>query len=123
MDLVACDASLAAPLTGFCNELIAGVPHCFPVAPEDMATALDRVRDTWTMHRILVVPDGADLQGFAHYAVHRADEYYPEDTGFIVFLGYARGRRRAGQALLDAVESDLRKRGIASVRAFHQRYR
>ena len=40
MDLVSYDSFFHVSLTSFYNTLIAGVPHCYPVAPDELGTAL-----------------------------------------------------------------------------------
>ena len=123
MELVSYNTSFDRSLTSFYNAQIAGVPHCYPVAPDEIGVALAHPRESLQSQQILVATDAGKIRGFIHCAVQPIDEHYAQPTGIIVFLGYERGHRAVGQALLEAAEADFRQREIKSIVAFHQRYR
>ena len=65
----------------------------------------------------------AVLAGSAHYGISRGNERDPESLGILRFLHFERGRRAIGQALLEAVEDDLRRQQIDRINVFPQSYR
>jgi GNAT superfamily N-acetyltransferase len=97
------------------NDSVRFVPHCSPATPQELAEAFAGVN-----------PDGPDRRGMREEAIlaaREADRFlgfihvglgFPRDAsnpeyGVIRFFCYERGRRDAGQALIDAGESYLRR--------------
>lgn len=103
---------------------MSGVPHCHPVGEEEFGSALGTTVGEGPEHERLrsqaacVAREGETILGFVHTAVGPTED---EDLirGSIRFLWYERGRREAGQALLDAAEQDLRGKGMDRIEAIH----
>ena len=102
---------MAGELASHYNAATRVVPHCYPVGEDDMAAVLAHADGTdlgpLETESAIVVRDGSDLCGFAHYGVTDGDDQDAERRGIIRFLHYEKGRRAAGQALLEAVVEDL----------------
>src|SRR5258708_383028 len=122
MEIVSYEPSLAADLTTAYNRGVQAVPHCYPVAEEWIARVLAPTIGAGEPHPLLhseaafVAREGGAVVGFVHMAVGPMAKGEPE-RGSIRFLWYERGRRAAGQALLQAAESDLRRKGMCQVEA------
>jgi ribosomal protein S18 acetylase RimI-like enzyme len=122
MEIVAYEPSLTADLTAAYNRGVQSVPHCYPVAEEWIARVLAPTIGAGEPHPLLhsevafVAREGRAVVGFVHTAVGPGAEGEPE-RGSIRFLWYERGHRAAGQALLQAAESDLRGKGMRQVEA------
>jgi len=55
--------------------------------------------------------------------VERPEKEEDSEQGLVRFLGYRRGRRAAGQLLLEAAEEHCRQHDLTQVKAFESRYR
>ena len=131
MEIVQYTPDLQTSVTEFYNRLTAGVPHCYPVTENEFAAALRGI----TIGKIEKNDDGLRLdsqtafvaittgtvQAFIHVALVRIRE---ENIGIIRFLGYKRGVRRAGQAVLEKAEAYLKTFNVTRISAFtRSRYR
>ena len=126
MKIIPYDPSMLGDLTCYFNGAIECVPHCFPVEPREMEEELALPADSrrqMEAEQIVVIQAKAGIEGYAHYVISRGDERYPEPRAIIRFLHYDRGRRQVGQALIEAVEEDTRRRGIDTITAFPNPYR
>ena len=132
MEIFQYTPDLQALVTQFYNRLIADVPHCYPVTEEEFAIALRGVTTSKAEKNdgglgldsetaFVAVMEGA-VQAFIHVGIGRVRN---EDVGIIRFLGYERGTRRAGQAVLEKAETYLEAFGIIRLCAFRSecRYR
>lgn len=122
-DIVPYEPAMAAELVGLYNEAVQHVPHCYPVAAEKLAHALGpAMRQGPSLKRlhseaVFVARDGPSPTGFIHAAVQYAKGADLDEQGVVRFFCYRRGRRAAGQLLLDAAEDYLRRRGLRRVAA------
>ena len=127
MHITPYDSAMAVELTSHFNAAVAGVPHCYPVDPTEMETALTPAAQGDDKHleaeSVIAARNGDDICGFAHFGIRNGDERNPERTGIIRFLHFERGQRAVGQALLEAIEDDLRQQQIDRINAFSQAYR
>ena len=127
MHITPYDPSMVVDLTSHFNAAVAGVPHCYPADPTEMETALTPAPQGDDKHlaaeSVIVARRHGAILGFAHFGIRKVDENDPERTGIIRFLHFERGQRAVGQALLEAVEEDLRQQQIDRINAFSQRYR
>ncbi|MDE0553101.1 MAG: GNAT family N-acetyltransferase [Candidatus Poribacteria bacterium] len=120
-------------VTQFYNHLTTNVPHCHPVTEEEFAIAINRV----TTDKADLKENGLDsetafvaivngvIQAFIHVGISPAGEHRKENLGVIRFLGYERGARRVGQAVLEKAEAYLKTFNVSQISAFPQdcRYR
>jgi GNAT superfamily N-acetyltransferase len=108
------------------NEAATGTPYCYPVTPGTFASivpAAGRPPHAHLAHsEMLVARDDCEVVGFIHFGMQAPDRHGAW-SGVICFLCQRRGRRAAGQALLEAAEQRLRERGATEVLAFHQHHR
>ena len=125
MEIVQYTPDLRTSVTEFYNRLTADVPHCYPVTEDEFAAALRGV----TIGKAEKNDDGLKLdsqtafvaittgtvQAFIHVALVRIRD---EDVGVIRFLGYERGVRRAGQAVLEKAETYLKAFNVTRISAF-----
>jgi GNAT superfamily N-acetyltransferase len=119
---------MAGEVAALYNRLVEGVPHCYPVGEREFSAALELAARPVPPQRLhsqsaFVAREGGNLVGFSHAAVGPLEQW-PE-RGSIRFLGYERGHRRAGQALLEAAEAYLSDQGMERFDAFERedRYR
>ena len=133
MEILQYTPDMQEPLTQFYNRLTANVPHCYPVKEEEFAIAMHRI----TADKADIKDDGLDsetafvgiadgiTQAFIHVGIGRVGENGEENLGVIRFLGYERGARRAGQAVLERAEAHLKTFNVSQISAFPQdcRYR
>ncbi len=128
MDIVEYQPHYLPELTDFYNDLVRVVPHCYPVQAEELEKAFagqcgyEAYGERMKREAVFVAVD-REVVGFIHAGegVVRHDDATPQ--GAIRFLAYPRGRRGAGQALLDRAESWLRSCGLESVLVYRQAYR
>ena len=129
MNVVPYELAMAGELTSLYNELIRGVPHCHPVGLDEFAAALAPAAGEGTRAKRLhsaaavVATEGTSILGFVHAAVERPEKEADAEQGVIRFLGYRRGRRAAGQLLLEAAEEHCRRHNLTQVKAFESRCR
>ena len=133
MEIVQYTPDLQKPMTQFYNRLTADVPHCYPVKEGEFADAMHRI----TADKADIKEDGLDaetafvaivdgiIQAFIHVGISHIGENREEDVGVIRFMGYERGARRIGQAVLEKAETYLKTYNISKIFASPQecRYR
>ena len=133
MEIVQYTPDLQKPMTQFYNRLTADVPHCYPVKEEEFADAMHRI----TADKSDIKEDGLDaetafvaiadgiIQAFIHVGISHIGENREEDVGVIRFMGYERGARRVGQAVLEKAETYLKTFNVSKIFASPQecRYR
>jgi GNAT superfamily N-acetyltransferase len=128
MEIFQYTPDMQAPVTQFYNRLTANVPHCYPVTEEEFATAVRGVTtgkadknegglDSETA--FVAITEGA-VQAFIHVGLGQIRD---EDIGIIRFLGYDRGARHAGQAVLERVEAYLKAFNVTRIFAFRSNCR
>ena len=130
MEILQYTPDILSPLTQFYNRLTADVPYCYPVQEEEFATAVRGVTtgkadknegglDSETA--FVAITEGA-VQAFIPVGLGQIRD---EDIGIIRFLGYDRGARHAGQAVLEKAEAYLKAFNITRIFAFRSgcRYR
>ncbi len=133
MEILQYTADMQAPLTQFYNHLTTDVPHCYPVKEKEFAVALRGV----TTGKADIHEGGTDsetafvgmvnsaMQAFIHVGINQTGNNREEDIGVIRFMGYDRGARHVGQAVLEKAEDYLKTHNISRIFAFAQdcRYR
>jgi ribosomal protein S18 acetylase RimI-like enzyme len=132
MEILQYTPDMQASVTQFYNRLIANVPHCYPVTEEEFAIVLRGVTTGKTdknddglgldSETAFVAITGGAVQAFIHVGLIQIRD---EDVGVIRFLGYQRGARRVGQAVLERAEAYLKTFNVSQISAFPQdcRYR
>ena len=130
MEILQYTSDQQTPVTQFYNRLIANVPHCYPVTEEEFAIVLRGVttgkadkddfgRGLDSETAFVAMTEGA-VQAFIHVGLTQMRD---EDVGIIRFLGYERGARRAGQAVLEKAETYLKSFNVTRIFAAERRYR
>lgn len=128
MEILQYTPDMQAPVTQLYNRLTADVPHCYPVKEEEFAIAVRGVTtgksdvkdgglDSETAFVAMV--NGA-VQAFIHIGIGQIGDNREEDIGVIRFLGYERGARRVGQAVLEKAEDYLKTYDVSKIFAFSQ---
>lgn len=133
MEILQYTPDMQIQVTQFYNRMTANVPKCYPVKAEEFATAIRGVTtgkadkkegglDSETA--FVAVADGV-IQAFIHVGIGQVGENREEDIGVIRFMGYERGARRIGQAVLEEAETYLKTFNVSRIFAFPQdcRYR
>ena len=133
MDILQYTPDLQTQVTQFYNRMTADVPKCYPVKAEEFAAAIRGVTtgkadkkegglDSETA--FVAVADGG-IQAFIHVGIGQVGENREEDIGVIRFMGYERGARGVGQAVLEEAEAYLKTFNVSRIFAFPQdcRYR
>lgn len=129
MEVLLHEPAMSSELTLAYNNIVRGVPHCYPVTVEDFASAVAGAVEEGQSHDQLrseaafVARRGTLILGFIHVAIQRPKEANEIEQGIIRFFWYERGHRKAGDALLDAAEEYLRQRNVRQITAFPQDYR
>ena len=130
MEILQYTPDMQAPVTQFYNRLIANVPHCYPVTEGEFAIVLRGVttgkadkddfgRGLDSETAFVAIREGI-VQAFIHVGLTQIRD---EDVGIIRFLGYERGARRAGQAVLEKAETYLKAFNVTRISAAGRRYR
>ncbi|MDE0484288.1 MAG: GNAT family N-acetyltransferase [Candidatus Poribacteria bacterium] len=114
---------MVTPLTQFYNRLIAEVPHCYPIQKEEMADAVNGIfsgkDDKNDSETAFVATVGGVVKAFIHVGLCQiGPKANKEDAGLIRFMGYERGARPAGQAVLEKAEEYLKAFDINRICAF-----
>lgn len=128
IDIVRYEPTIAAELASAYNGMIQPVPHCYPVSGEDFASAMSATVGGEQRHERLgsevafVVRNGLTTLGFVHVGIEHPEEPGEIQQGIIRFLGYERGHRQFGQALLDTAEDYFHQHNVAQVTAFLNSY-
>ena len=132
MEIVQYTPELQSDLTEFYNRQTANVPHCYPVNEQEFALVMRGVTgkaeikagglDSETV--FVAIVNGA-VAAFIHAGVGQIGDNREIPVGVVRFLGYERGARRAGQAVLEKAEAYLKAYDAAQIFAFSQdcRYR
>jgi GNAT superfamily N-acetyltransferase len=143
MSILPYSPDLAPAMARAYNDLVRGVPHCFPAPAEALATALAPTVEEHAVEaddtplrdeRAFVALDGEGVLGFVHAGLGRrnlhgassaasAETAEAAEAGILRFLGYRAGERAAGQALLERAEDYLRDRGATEIWAYPQHHR
>lgn len=133
MEILQYTPDMQTQVTQFYNRMTADVPKCYPVKAEEFAAAIRGVPtgkadkkegglDSETA--FVAVTDGV-IQAFIHVGIGQVGENREEDIGVIRFMGYERGARSVGQAVLEKAEAYLKTFNVSRIFAFPQdcRYR
>ncbi|MHC4983145.1 MAG: GNAT family N-acetyltransferase [Planctomycetota bacterium] len=111
------------------NDALRDVPHCWPVAAEELAAVVAQADGQAEGHEdvhcqvTFVAEDASKVTGFINAAVGKPEGPIQGRQGIIRFLCYRPGERRSGQALLEAAEAHLRGQDVNYIQAFPQEYR
>ena len=125
MEIVEYTPKLQSALTEFYNRLTANVPHCYPVTAEEFALGIRGLTGEANKNEggldaetaFIAITNGT-VQAFIHVGIDRTSP-----LGVIRFLGYERGTRRAGQAVLEIAETHLDACNVAQIDAFSADHR
>jgi GNAT superfamily N-acetyltransferase len=121
------DPQMLGDVAAVYNEAATGTPYCYPVTAEVFAgivpTAAKEPHAGLQSEEMLVARIGAETAGFVHLGMQAPKQDGQPPLGVVCFLCHRRGRRTAGQALLETGEQRLRERGATEVVAFHQHHR
>jgi GNAT superfamily N-acetyltransferase len=119
----------AGSLVHVYNEQFAGVPHCYPVSPEEFEIGIryrkdaDKPYDELNSEKFIVGEQNGKIIGFADVVVVETEENeQKKHKGLIRFLTYQPGYRSVGQTLLEESEKYLRDLGMDEIRAFRITY-
>ncbi len=133
MEIVQYSPDILTPLTQFYNNLTLEVPHCYPINEEQLANALSGVTTGNANKKeggldseiAYLAIENKRVQAFIHVGIGQIGEKSENDIGVIRFLGYERGARLTGQALIETIEEYLRTLNVSRIVAFSQdcRYR
>ncbi len=133
MEILEYTPEMLSSLTQFYNDLTAEVPHCYPVKADEFALAMNRVvtgeysagGEKHRTERVFIAKSEDTIKAYVHTVLSLKAENEEEDVGFIRFLGYERGERNAGQAVLEKAEAYFKTCNISRIFAFSQndRYR
>ncbi|RKU24154.1 hypothetical protein C6503_01615 [Candidatus Poribacteria bacterium] len=133
MEILQYTADIQTSVTQFYNRLTADVPHCYAVKEEELATAIrgvttgkaDKKEGGLDSETAFVAMVNGAVQAFIHVGIGQIGDNREEDIGVIRFMGYERGARRVGQAVLEKAEDYLKTHDVSQIFAFSQdcRYR
>lgn len=133
MEILQYTPDMQEPLTQFYNRMTANVPKCYPVKEEKFAAAIrgvttgkaDKKEGGLDSEAAFVAMTNGAVQAFIHIGIGQVGENREEDIGVIRFMGYERGARRVGQAVLEEAEAYLKTFNVSRIFAFPQdcRYR
>ena len=124
MEILPYTPDMLSSLTAFYNRLTADVPHCYPADEKEFAHAMrgvtHSVKDSETLdsEAAFVAVKRGGVLGFAHVGIGQIGDNREVEIGVIRFLGYERGARQAGQAVLEKVEAYLIARNVSRIWAF-----
>ena len=134
MEIVQYTPKLQGVLTAFYNRQTVNVPHCYPVKEEEFALATPGINGKADIQEgkadiqeggldfetVFVAIENRAVQAFIHVGIGQVGN---NPVGVIRFLGYERGARRAGQAVLEKAEAYLEACNVAHIDAFSQDFR
>lgn len=133
MEILQYTPDMQEPLTQFYNCLTTNVPHCYRVNEEEFSVAIrgvttgkaDKKEGGLDSETAFVAMVNGTVQAFIHVGIGQIGDNREEDIGVIRFLGYERGTRRVGQAVLEKAEDYLKTHNVSRIFAFSQdcRYR
>ena len=119
-------SSMARDLATFFADLVGGVPHCRSLTPDEIDFAVggnERRKNRRIQPEVkLVAVSGSEVVGLALIGQGRTGTMRPTGRGIVRFLGYKRGCRRAGQMLLNAVESHALENNASSLTIFSRNF-
>lgn len=130
MELLQYSPDLLTPLTEFYNNLTDEVLYCYPVEEEEFAYAMcgvpDHVDDTDSEFEdetaYIAIQDGI-VKAFVHVGYYADNNGANSNNGVIRFLGYQRGARNVGQAILDKAENYFKDNEVKRIVVFSKIYR
>ena len=128
MEILQYTPDLQTPVTQFYNRLITNVPHCYPIKEEEFATAIrgvmtgkaDKKEGGLDSETAFVAMANGAVQAYIHVGIGQVGDNREVDIGVIRFLGYERGARQVGQAVLEKAEAHLKTYNISRIYAFSQ---
>ena len=128
MEIVQYTPDLQTSVTQLYNRLTADVPHCYPVNEDEFATAIrgvttgkaDKKEGGLDSEAAFVAIVKGAVQAFIHVGIGQVGDNREEDIGVIRFMGYNRGARRVGQAVLEKAEDYLKTHDVSKIFAFSQ---
>ena len=128
MEILQYTADMQTSVTQFYNHLTTDVPHCYPVKAEEFATAIrgvttgeaDKKEGGVDSETAFVAMVNGAVQAFIHVGIGQVGDNREVDIGVIRFMGYERGARRVGQAVLEKAEAHLKTYNISKIFAFSQ---
>ena len=130
MAIIQYTPDILTPVTQFYNRLTADVPHCYPVKEEEFALAISHVTDQTNNNDYGLKSETAygavqngGVQAFVHVGLRQKGDNEKENVGIIRFLGYERGARSVGQAVLEKAESYLNTYNVSQIFACSKHYR
>lgn len=133
MEILQYTPDMQEPLTQFYNRMTVNVPKCYPVEAEEFAAAIrgvttgkaDKKEGGLDSETAFVAVVNGTVQAFIHVGIGQVGENREEDIGVIRFMGYERGARRVGQAVLEEAEAYLKTFNVSRIFAYPQdcRYR
>ena len=133
MEIIQYTPDMQASVTQFYNRLTADVPHCYPVDEEEFSIAIrgvttgraDKKEGGLDSETAFVAMVNGAVQAYIHVGIGQVGDNREVDIGVIRFLGYERGARHVGHAVLEKAETYLKTYNISRIYAFSQdcRYR
>ena len=106
------------------NRVTAPVPHCYEVSEAAFAGCFMSLDEGRKKHHslerqdVLVASEKGKVIGLIHPALKDGQA----DEGIVRFFAYERGRRDAGQALLEAGRDRLHENGARQIQVFPQEF-
>ena len=89
MQILPYDPPMVGEIAAAYNDVIRGVPHCYPVDTAEIAAAVAPAvgdgSDRLHSEAALVARDGSAIRGFAHVAVERPEKDGDAERGIIRF--------------------------------------
>ncbi|HIE27392.1 TPA: GNAT family N-acetyltransferase [Candidatus Poribacteria bacterium] len=123
------DVANAGELVHVYNEQLSGVPHCYPVSPEEFEIGIryrkdaDEPYEELHSEKIIVCRQNGKILGFADVALVETEaDGQKKHKGLIRFLTYQPGYRPVGQVILTEAERYLRDLGMNQITVFRIAY-
>jgi ribosomal protein S18 acetylase RimI-like enzyme len=128
LNIIPYEARHAPDLAAAYNRITLHVPYCYPISGEDFAAAAAPRPDAEGEQRlhseaIFVAVKEDSVLGYAHAAIGIPHHHAKIETGVVRFLWYEPGRRYAGQALLETVQTHLAQNRMTHIIAYPQGHR
>jgi predicted GNAT family N-acyltransferase len=134
LELIPYSPDLAEKLSESFNSMMQGVPHCYTTSPETWISFLTPLADSGidsesfffngiVSQELVLVWDHGEIIGLCHSIVEVKCSKESQTTGTVAFISYRRGRRDAGQLLVEASERYLRSQEVDIVQVFPGAYR
>ena len=129
MEILEYTSEMQTELATCYNDLVANVPHCYPVTQAELDSVLigdtDETEDkgrvdaqgTW------VAREKGNVLGFIQAGIEPFEGYNEKPRGVIRFFGYRPRERQSAQALLEKAEVHLTAYTPPRIVAFPQPYR